>query len=60
MKCYMCDKELIEGKEKGFVCICDKCLKVMEKSEARMVGMIDRLRKVATGIDDYDVMKDKT
>lgn len=45
MKCYFCDKHLVDGESKDFVCICDNCLKVVEKSEARMVKKVYELTK---------------
>lgn len=45
MRCYFCDKELIDGESKGFVCICDRCLGVAEKSEVRAVKKIYVLTK---------------
>lgn len=45
MKCYFCDKELMKGENDGFVCICDECLELAEKSEARMVKKVCALTK---------------
>jgi len=45
MKCYFCDKELADGKNDGFVCICDKCLDVAERSEARTGKKVYELTK---------------
>lgn len=52
MECYFCDKQLFDGKTTEFICICNKCLIVMEKSEARIIknscfltNMIDELKK---------------
>ena len=39
MKCYMCQ----DGERDGGVYICEKCLVLMEKSEARSVEMLSRV-----------------
>jgi len=44
MQCLFCDKNLHKDVEENFVCICNKCLDVAEKSEARMVKMICEIR----------------
>ncbi|KKL78119.1 hypothetical protein LCGC14_2028030 [marine sediment metagenome] len=50
MKCFLCEKELCEGSPVGFVCICNKCIEMWEKLEARMVNMITSLRKEAADL----------
>ena len=52
MKCYMCDEKLnsLEKSEK-FVSICNKCIKVMEKSEARQTNMITKMRALIKEIE---------
>ena len=38
MNCYMCDKKLNNVKYTNkYVCICNKCLQMLEKAEERMV-----------------------
>jgi len=46
MKCYLCDKKVSDDKSTEFVCICNKCFISMEKNEARLVEMNDRLAKL--------------
>lgn len=45
MKCFLCGKDLMAGDNIGFVCVCDRCLELWEKTEARSVDMIVALRE---------------
>ena len=40
MLCTLCDKKLLEGEYRGFVCICDKCFELLEKEEKRRTELI--------------------
>ena len=45
MNCYLCDKYVCDGNDPvGFVCICDRCIELWEKLEARMVNNASRCR----------------
>lgn len=55
MRCYFCDKILIDGESENFICVCNKCLELAEASEARMVKTIYALTKERAGfIQDPD------
>jgi len=46
MDCYICDKNLTDTNGDDFVAICNRCLSVMEKAEARQVEKMVRLREL--------------
>ena len=58
MECLFCDKNLHEDVATEFVCICNKCLDIAEKSEERMVKMICEIRDMLKQ-EQYDRKMEK-
>jgi len=55
MKCYFCDKHLLNYEATEFICICDNCLSVLEANESRLVKKIgEQQERITELVNEFE------